>query len=128
MAQITSLASRKYAQNYAVITETSTNILLDSMVENGVIAGIAITYFFIAIAIKAYKSVSLGDEAGMKLFLVYISLLILFQFSYYYGSHAVFLTFVIVAGLICRQKCYIVDKYRLTLVASILLPFIHLIY
>ena len=120
-------ASRKYAQNDAVITETSTNIFLDLIVENGVVAGIAITYFFIAIVINAYRSVSLRDITGMKLFMVYMALLILFQFSYYHGSHTIFLTFIIVGAAIYKENKSEIDTYRLTLTASFLIPLIHII-
>ena len=121
-------ASRKYTQKDFEISESSHNIFLDFMAENGLIAGVALAYFFIAVAVNGFKFIHRNDSNEMKLFTVYVSLLILFQFSYYFHSHAIFLTFIIVAALLCQQKNYIVDKYRLTLAASILLPFIHLIY
>ncbi|OGK13038.1 hypothetical protein A3A93_03865 [Candidatus Roizmanbacteria bacterium RIFCSPLOWO2_01_FULL_38_12] len=120
-------ASEKYIQNKYVFTTTSTNILLDFMVENGVVAGVAFFYFFIVIAINAYRSVSLHDEAGMKLFMLYVSLLILFQFSYYHGSHTIFLTFIIVGGLIYKEEKSETDDYKLTLIASVLIPIIYFI-
>ncbi len=90
-------ASRKYLINYDTFSETSHNLMIDSLVENGLLA----TAFFTIFLLLVLRS-TLRNKTIFSVILLY--LFIVFQTDYIYRMYSILALFFILAGTIYEEK------------------------
>lgn len=104
-------ASQKHASSYVETTGTSHNLFLDIWVENGFVAFSAfigiLFFFFLSFRIHA-KNYS---NEQYRLYMIFISLLILFQLGHYHKMYFMLILFFTLFALLYNEEKKLTDNY-----------------
>ncbi|HRN70628.1 MAG TPA: O-antigen ligase family protein [Candidatus Woesebacteria bacterium] len=117
-------ASLLYAQNIPYTTGTSHNLFLDIFVENGMLGGITFLILILFLIKQLWPVITKKELLDTSIFLVILSLLILFQLSHYHKFYFLFLWVFVLSALLYKEKSVLKDSCNITIISAVFLFFL----
>lgn len=118
--------ARQYSKNIFEMPNSSHNLFLDIVSENGIPAFVFYLGIMILLFVKGINFFKINKDPRY-LFGLFTGLFIIFQFSFYYKVQFLYILFFIIGGLIYSENNPIHDKYRITLLVSFVLVLVPLL-